>query len=199
MEEAELQIFGNQCRMEVWKRNFIFLEVWKQNVTFLTGSYPTDFHCQRWKIPLLIAILKKKKCEGHVWLKHMAFAMFVKRSVWHYRRTGYNWSGEWLSFRRFTSKLTWSWSWPYPMTLLQGQYSPSARCIDPLGSFVSRSSAVILYNVRILVMRQLIRSWLIRMEQTEKTIITVVATAKVTGFRIALPGWLWPRGLWPCA
>ena len=28
--------------------------------------------------------------------------------------------GEWLSFRRFTSKLSWSW-WPWPFFLRQGQ------------------------------------------------------------------------------
>ena len=52
-------------------------------------------------------------------------------------------------------------------------------------------------NVRILVTRQLIRSCLIRTEQTKT--IPVGATAKMAQLRTAPPRWLWHRGLRPCA
>ena len=52
-------------------------------------------------------------------------------------------------------------------------------------------------NVRILVTRQLIRSCLIRTEQTKT--IPVGATAKMAQLRTAPPTWLWQRGLRPCA
>ena len=52
-------------------------------------------------------------------------------------------------------------------------------------------------NVRILVTRQLIRSRLIRTEQTKT--ISIGATAKMTQLRLAPPRWLWHRGLRPCA
>ena len=52
-------------------------------------------------------------------------------------------------------------------------------------------------NVRILVTRQLIRSCLIRTEQTKT--IPVGATAKMAQLRTAPPTWLWQRGLGPCA
>ena len=51
-------------------------------------------------------------------------------------------------------------------------------------------------NVRILVTCQLIRSFLIRTEQTK--IIPVGATAKMAQLRTAPPRWLWHRGLRPC-
>ena len=37
--------------------------------------------------------------------------------------------GEWLSFRRFTSKLSWSWSWPsVPVVILEVTETGSHRC-----------------------------------------------------------------------
>ena len=57
--ETELQTVGSQGRAEVRNRNFSSkAEVRKQNLTSLTGSYPTDCHCQRWKIALVTFILK---------------------------------------------------------------------------------------------------------------------------------------------
>ena len=70
--EAELQIFGSQGTAEEWERNFGSLAVkkerqcrtltvqssWTCGSRSLTGPYPTDCHCQCWRITLLTAILK---------------------------------------------------------------------------------------------------------------------------------------------
>ena len=59
--EAEFQIFSRQDRAEVQSSTFdspVKLDVQKQILTDLTGPYPTDCHCQCWRISLLTAILK---------------------------------------------------------------------------------------------------------------------------------------------
>ena len=82
--EALLQIFGSQRRAEVRKRNFRFLAV-KQNFISLTSHYPTDCHCQCWRITLLTAIIivipNEGQCEDYVWLKHRTFTMLLTRSL----------------------------------------------------------------------------------------------------------------------
>ena len=71
---AEFQIFGSPIKLEVWKQNF----------TSLTDPYPTDCHCQCWRITLLTAIIvipNEGQCEDQVWLKHRTFAILLTRSL----------------------------------------------------------------------------------------------------------------------
>ena len=69
---VEFQIFGSPAKLEVWKQNF----------TSLTGHYPTDCHCQCWRIlTAIIVIPSEGQCEDQVWLKHRTFAMLLTRSL----------------------------------------------------------------------------------------------------------------------
>ena len=56
---AEFQTFGSPIKLKVWKQNF----------SSLTGPYPTDCHCQCWRITLLTAIIvipNEGQCENQV-------------------------------------------------------------------------------------------------------------------------------------
>ena len=67
------------------------LEVWKQNLTSLTGPYPSDCHCQCWRITLLTAIIvipNEGQCEDEVWLKHRTFAMLLTKFLCSRRDSG---------------------------------------------------------------------------------------------------------------
>ena len=78
---AEFQIFGSPIKLEMWKQNF----------TSLTGPYPTDCHCQCWRITLLTAIIvipNEGQCEDQVWLKHRTSAMLLTRSLCSRRDSG---------------------------------------------------------------------------------------------------------------
>ena len=64
--EAALQLFDGPVK----------LDVRKQILTSLTGPYPTDCHCQCWRITLLTAILKdnvKTMCGLNTWLSQCAW------------------------------------------------------------------------------------------------------------------------------
>ena len=91
VRKAELLIFGSKNRAELRKSSFRplkVLEVWKQNFTSLTGPYPTDCHCQCWRITLLTTIIvipNEGQCEDQVWLKHKTFAMLLTRLLYSRR------------------------------------------------------------------------------------------------------------------
>ena len=119
--EAELQIVGSQGRTEVWKRNFTsteelaeqmerischiigsqakwkcgswFADLWQSCQVWSVEAelYPSDCHCQCWRITLLTAIIvipNEGQCEDQVWLKHRTFAMLLTRSLYSRRDSG---------------------------------------------------------------------------------------------------------------
>ena len=78
---AEFQVFGSPVKLEVWKQNF----------TSLSGPYPTDCHCQCWRMTLLTTIIvipNEGQCEDQVWLKQRTFAMLLTRSLCSRRDSG---------------------------------------------------------------------------------------------------------------
>ena len=96
--ETEHQVFGSQCRAEVWKRNFRSLAVkterkcsqalWQSSQV---GRAEADLNSFDRPISywLSLPMLKNNsadcyiegQCEDHVWLKHMTFTMRVTRSI----------------------------------------------------------------------------------------------------------------------
>ena len=96
--EAEQHVFGSQGRAEVWKRNFRSLAVkteqkcsqtlWQSSQVERVEADLNSFDrpISYW---LSLPMLKNNstdyyiegQCEDHVWLKHMAFAMRVTRSI----------------------------------------------------------------------------------------------------------------------
>ena len=113
--------------MEVRKRNFRSLAVktkrmyGSKTLYLLTVLYPTDCHCQCWRITLLTTIIvipNEGQCEDHEWLKHRTFAMLLTRLLCYRRSSG-------------NSDLD-----PILGPSYRVENSPSARRVDPVGSLV---------------------------------------------------------------
>ena len=133
------------------------------------------------------------QCEDYVWLKHMTFAMRVTRSNTPARALG----NTGLKSKKISNDQQLIQSDPFLGPFCRVKKSPSSRRIGPLGSIPAVFGRDICLIVRIPVTRQLIRSCLIRTEQTKT--IPERGNAKMAQLRTAPQRWLLHRGLRPCA
>ena len=108
---AELQIFSSQVKLEVRKQNFISL----------TGPYPTDYHCQCWRIT---------DCYNcHSWWRTKGRPCVAKTYTWH---SQCSWQDHYATVGALgNTDLGPILGPPYRV-----ENSPSARRVYPVGSLV---------------------------------------------------------------